>query len=362
MEQHDIGLFDQLRSAHPSSTEQHIGGERWIGDLIDQQRFQRPIAGELLIEAAIGVPAVDHVARQLPPTRRLVASAELVGEVGAAAQVPAGHHVGEGVVVDDLVVFVRTDHAADVSPPVRLDRHPAGPVAGGVEHEVGTRAAQEPRIAGPRGVLARRPGDVGDDVLLQFAGADLDHVTALADELTRGDIATCRRRLPRKPGTGEPGFLCRLARRRQAADAVLEHRPGGGGVDRRQRRENEHVGVPEHVSAIGRTGQAARPDRHLAVAERGRQQVKHGEARRQLVARTALDVDSGGRPTPRPRRAVLGEEAVEPRRDELAELLGDAVPCGHVALVCCHSRQSFDEAALPDDVVVVVYGDSDSAA
>ena len=133
MEHQDIGLLDQLRPAHPLGTEQDIGGDRGLGHLLDQQRLQRPVAGELLVEPVIGVPAVDQAGGDPPPVRGVRHQAELVGEVGTAAQVPAGHHVGEGVVVDVLVVLVGTDHAADVSPSIRFDRHPAGPVAGGVE-------------------------------------------------------------------------------------------------------------------------------------------------------------------------------------------------------------------------------------
>ena len=167
MKHQDIGLLDQLRTAHSSGAEQDVGGNRGVRHLVDQQRLQRPVSGELLVEPALGVPPVEQVGGDLAPARGVRHEAVLVGEVGTAAQIPAGHHVGEGVVVDVLVVFVGTDHAADVPPSIRFHRHPAGPVAGGFEQEIDTRAVEERRIAGPRDVLGRRPGHVGDDVLLE---------------------------------------------------------------------------------------------------------------------------------------------------------------------------------------------------
>ena len=45
-----------------------------------------------------------------------------VHQVGRSAQVPPGHHVGERVVVDHLVVLVRPDHAVDVCSSVEARR------------------------------------------------------------------------------------------------------------------------------------------------------------------------------------------------------------------------------------------------
>ena len=42
----------------------------------------------------------------------------------------------------------------------------------------------------------------------------------------------------------------------EPADAVLEHRPGGGRVGGREERQHEHVAVPEDMAAVARPGES----------------------------------------------------------------------------------------------------------
>ncbi len=100
-------------------TEQHVGhdGPLW-GEFGDHERFERIEAGELLVDPGRGVVSVDERIGELEP---VVAFAPLDSfgpscgcGCGCAAEVPSGHDVGVGVVVDVLVVFVRAHHAADV--------------------------------------------------------------------------------------------------------------------------------------------------------------------------------------------------------------------------------------------------------
>src|SRR5664280_1929305 len=94
----------------------------------------------------------------------------------ASEQVPPSHDVGEGVVVHALVVLIRTDHPAQVSPSVRTRFHSGGPVAGRLHHQRRTGPGAEVFVAGPVGVPPGGPGHIGCDVLLQLAGEDLDHL------------------------------------------------------------------------------------------------------------------------------------------------------------------------------------------
>src|SRR5664280_3682049 len=70
-------------------------------------------------------------------------------QVGGAAQVPPSHDVGEGVVVHALVVLIRTDHPAQVSPSVRTRFHSGGPVAGRLDDPRRTGPGAEVFVAGP---------------------------------------------------------------------------------------------------------------------------------------------------------------------------------------------------------------------
>ena len=72
MVQHeDVGLLDQLRAPDPVDAEQYVGGDwRWC-DCCGQQRFEIPVAIELLIEAPIRIPPVDEAVGQAAPAGRL---------------------------------------------------------------------------------------------------------------------------------------------------------------------------------------------------------------------------------------------------------------------------------------------------
>ena len=85
-------------------------------------------------------------------------------ELRCLAQIPPGHHVREGVVVDGLVVLVRADHPEDVRAAAPVAAYARGPVARRLREELASRPSGELGIAGPIEITARGPGDVGDDV------------------------------------------------------------------------------------------------------------------------------------------------------------------------------------------------------
>lgn len=101
------------------------------------------------------------------------------------ADVPARHHVGEGVVVSGLVILVRADHAANVVPSVRFELRPASPEAHGLQQDLGAGLAEERVVAGGLPVVPDRIGDVGADLLLLRSAQDIDDVPVRPDGVLR---------------------------------------------------------------------------------------------------------------------------------------------------------------------------------
>ena len=167
-----------------------------------------------------------------------------------AAKIPACHHIGEGVVIDDLVVFVRTDDRVDVHPASRVAATARRPVSCCIDHEIGARAGHEFGVAGPVRVEASGPGDVSRDVLLVLPGAN-DHLTSrLVAHALRGHIFAGDCGFPResRPVLAERGST--RSRRRQTPDPVFEHRARCSRMGEHKKWKDEHVGIPEHVSAV----------------------------------------------------------------------------------------------------------------
>ena len=146
---------------HTLEAEQELGRDRPARrDLLDDERLEPEEARELLVEAGLGVVAVDERVGEREPARALgVVDAGVVGHCGGCgpAEVPAGHDVRERVVVDRLVVLVRADHAVDVAPSVGIEPDPRGPVARRLHEEVEPGAGGELLVARPVEVAARPP-------------------------------------------------------------------------------------------------------------------------------------------------------------------------------------------------------------
>ncbi len=220
------------------------------------------------------------------------------------------------------MVLVGADDAPEVAGARGVELDPAGPVARGVGHQRASRTGEQLGVAGPFGVFAGGPGDVGDDVLFERAGEDLDGapVRVLAGDRRHVVAVACR--LPREAGavrsllggTGPSGG--------EAADPVLEHRPGRRRAHRGEDGQDEHVRVPEHVAAVGGSGHPAGADRGLAFVGGGGQHVIQRVAGRELRLRVSVDGHGRVRPPPGPGGAVLGRQGVEADGVELGQLAG----------------------------------------
>src|SRR5690242_10790317 len=126
----------------------------------------------------------------------------MVGPAGAhyfdrfkpSRNVPARHHVSEGVVVDVLVVLVRPDHMADMPLAIRLRHSPGRPETSGLQQNLRAGIDEEPVVARRTPVLPDRISDVGGNVMLHPAGRDVDGLSAGPHHPSgRGSLAVAAR-------------------------------------------------------------------------------------------------------------------------------------------------------------------------
>ena len=118
-----VGLLEDLGVCDSGAADEHVGRHRNLGHVGDAQRLQLPEAGELLVTAGRRVVANDKGVGQGSPPGGLGPFGR-IEQVGGAAQMPANLHVGEGVVVDDLVVLVGIHHPVEVATPVGVEPDP----------------------------------------------------------------------------------------------------------------------------------------------------------------------------------------------------------------------------------------------
>ena len=70
MEHQDVGLLDHLCAADAFGSQQQVGGDRPARrDLCDDQRLELQEPGELLVDARVGVVAVDQRVGESSPPR-----------------------------------------------------------------------------------------------------------------------------------------------------------------------------------------------------------------------------------------------------------------------------------------------------
>ena len=165
----DVRLLQHLCGGRAVATEQE-GRRRWPSwrDVGDDERLEPEEAGELFVQPAHRVVAVDERVGNCEPRRALLG---ILDKLGAAPQVPARHDVRERVVVDGLVVLVRADDAVKMRAAVD-DANARGPVTRGFDEQLARRTSGELLITGPVDVGGGRPDDVCRDVLFRLTGAD----------------------------------------------------------------------------------------------------------------------------------------------------------------------------------------------
>ena len=200
-----------------------------------------------------------------------------------------------------------------------LEADARGPVASGLDEELASGTGGESLVAAPVDVGRRRPGDVGDDVLLELAGADPHDARRPGRVRSRGVTSTPSaadshgKRAPRGRADAPPRG------RREPAQPILEHRPRRARVRRREERQHENVAVPEDVATVGVTRETAGTDGRFALVRDRRDQVKERETDGELQLRDRLRRRRRRSPSVRPtphdaRRAGARSRPARPRR------------------------------------------------
>ncbi len=338
MEEQHVGLLDDLRSGHALTTQECIGPRRPWCQLRDADGLQAMEAGELLVDAGPGVVTIDDVVRDTQPvghfiggrfTRRTpgpsVAGATARAPVShgrrRSSEIPARHHVGVGIVVDELVVLVRPDHAPQVHAAVRVLFEARGPEAGRFDEQPSTVPSREGGVPAPGHVCGDGPGDIGDDVQLSLPGPDADRMSGRARHPGWCHVTTISCRLPREPGSPQASVPRGGLGSGQPLDAVGEHGAGGCRAGRREEGQHEDFRVPEDVALVRRSGEAAGSQRSLACHGDRTVEVEEGEVDRALQLIVAVDADAHLPPAARPRLAMLAQEACEPELLTAREVL-----------------------------------------
>ena len=285
----------------PLGPEQQVGRDRPAGAtsaMISGSRSIEP--GELLVEPGAGVVAVDQRVGELAasarrsvvatprstrlrrPRRRFQRAITLVKALSST-----GSWYSSG-----------PDDAVDVGAPVGVDARSGTPSSGPSRRgALGRGPRRERLVARPVDVAARRPRDVGDDVLLELAGADRHEPPAVVARGRRRDVAARRR--PTPTGTARPrrpSAARGLARGGKPADAGTrasrgrprDASPPGTGSTKMSRPRTRGRGRPGRVS----------PRAPTAASPPSATEPSGGTARtaRTLQLVVALDDDVRGSP------------------------------------------------------------------
>src|SRR6185437_845248 len=95
------------------------------------------------------------------------------------------HDVGEGIIVDILMIFIWPNDAANVALPIRLQHGAARPKASGLEKNLGASILQKSFIASRLPVLPNGVSYVCADMLFLLSGQNFNDLAIWSDHLFR---------------------------------------------------------------------------------------------------------------------------------------------------------------------------------
>ena len=225
---------------------------------------------------------------------------EQSGVFDGLADVPAGHVVGKGIVVDVLLELIRADHVVHVKQPVLAGLQSAQPEFRTVEDQLVTVPVHIVLIARADVVLPDAKGHVGGDVDLDQAAPDLggkagENVRA---QILRRHLAVVQpRALPRKLRALKPVVRRLFVCAGQGEIAVFLQTPGNLGHGKNKIGQQEDLRIPEGVALVALAAESFCADVHAPVVG-GRHQlhVILGKADREQVVVRSVDLNGGAAP------------------------------------------------------------------
>src|SRR5476649_1223289 len=323
---HDVGLLDYLGLCDPLPPQHDIHRHGAAGVFCKIDLLKRREAFELFEQAGFRMEASRHGVRNLPPRLEFgifqvesgrnsfpairPARLQQGRHIKRAPDVPPSHDIGEGVVVDVLMILVGSDHAADMAVTVGLRLNATGPEPARLEQDLRAGVAKERFISGGLPVLPDGVGDVGTDVLLLLSAENIDDQTVRADRVFGRDFRTVTGRLP--------GIECAAptqagglgARRIESMKAVHEQRPGRLGPSQRIEWNQEDFRVPKHVATIVVSGECPRGYRDAFVSRVGRAvEVIGSEPQRLLRRLIAVNLHVAAVPAAFPGSLMIRDDA-----------------------------------------------------
>ena len=110
------------------------------------------------------------------------------GDFDTPPDIPAGHDIGVGAVIDGFMILVRADDATNMAQAVSLPTGTTGPKSGGFQQNFRTCIGHEGSVPGGLPVSPDCIGDIGSDVLFLQAAENGDRLAVRADDLPGGGL------------------------------------------------------------------------------------------------------------------------------------------------------------------------------
>ncbi len=252
--------------------------------------------------AVLGVRNSQFLRHRAPPADLVgtdPALAQLLFERRGTEQIVLRHEVGEGVVVGQRRVFVRTRDAVDVRDPVVVHVDVAVPEPGGLDQDVQTGLAQELLVAGGVHITQNRGRDVGVDVQRGGPGRPIP------------GVLPARNRAPRVGRAGKPQLTGTVPGLLESLMPPAKSQTHTTGMGVRQQRQHERLGVPQHVAVVAVAGQPLRRDRVRTGLGPRLQHVEQPEPDALLHLRIAVELHVGAGPEVVEILALQSQQLVE---------------------------------------------------
>ena len=277
--------------------------------------------------------------RVSPASRFLRVDSQLAGPVrialrrlGGGQQVVLRHQVRVDVVVGDGAVLVRSGHPVNMEPALAVVVAERPPQPRRLHQQFDALGPGEVLIGAGLDIAHHGGGDIRVDVEGRRAGGPV------ARAFLAGD------RPPRESRAPESQLGRPLLRGRQRLVPPAQRAGGGIRGSQGQRRQHEHLGVPEGVPVVARPGEPLGRDRALLAARAGLQNMKQSEPHGLLDLDVTMNLDVGAAPEVVEVGTLRGDQAVPARLPGPGQRRPHLVPhCGQGPLARPAVRDELDQ-------------------